>query len=112
MFEQIIQAFCLGVASKGSGKGLRQGFGAGLRARVQKTGEIQSDRLLWAFKKSEQFMAPNASNDQSWSGEILLQALCLGFRARVNFRVRVWSKGSEDLEKIQFGRLLWSSEKV
>ena len=33
MFEQIIQAFCLGVASKGSGKGLRQGFRAGVESK-------------------------------------------------------------------------------
>ena len=33
MFEQIIQAFCLGVASKGSGKGLRQGFKAGVESK-------------------------------------------------------------------------------
>ena len=45
---------------------------------------------------------------------IFFQALCLGFRARVQGEGLVhgvWNKGSEDVEN-QFGRLLWSSEKV
>ena len=62
VFEQIIQAFCLW----GCEQGFREGFEAsseqGSRARVQKTGEIQSGRL----RKSAQFMFPNSSivNDE------------------------------------------------
>ena len=69
MFEQIIQAFCLGVASKGSGKGLRQGFIAGVGSK----GSEDRGNPIWqadlSFQKSAQFMAPNASIDQSWVGD-------------------------------------------
>ena len=43
MFEQIIQAFCLGGASKGSGKGLGQGF----RAGVESMGSGDKGNPIW-----------------------------------------------------------------
>ena len=57
--------FCLGVASKGSWKGLRQGF----RTRVESKGSEDRGNPIWqaalGLKKS---MAPTASIDRTWVG--------------------------------------------